>query len=560
MEQANEQANTQTNQTSEPKISNFRKWAILGVLSLALAIIIIDTTILNVALGTIIREFNTDIQSIQWVITGYSLTLAALTITGGRLGDLYGRKKMFVLGAIIFAVGSFIASISNGVPVMVAGEAIIEGVGAALMMPATASLLVATFRGSERALAFGIWGGVAAASAAIGPILGGWLTTNYSWRWAFRINIFVVLVLVIGSFLIRESQDTEEKPELDLAGVFLSATGLFFLVFGIIEASRYGWIKAKEILTLGNIKLDFGDYSFVPLTIVLGLLVLLIFFIWEYYTEKQGHTPLVSLKIFRNRQFTSGALTIMMLTLGLTGLIFIIPVFLQAVKGLDAFHTGLSLLPLSLTILIVSPPAGFLSTKIRPKYMILVGMVLNTLAYLILRNSLNVDSTVWTLAPGFIVFGLGMGLVMGPASNLTLSAVSVQESGEAAGVNNTLRQLGSTLGAAIIGSVLLTALATNLTTGINSSQKIPEPLKQPLQVAIASQTSSVEFSGGAKIDSRLPSSVAEEIVAIGHQATVDADKRALLFGAFFALLGFITALFIPGVRNVERGESASSGH
>src|SRR5216110_2707855 len=180
-----------------------RKWAPLLVLSLALAIIIIDTTLLNVSLSTLIRELHTNLQSLQWVISAYSLTLAALTVTGGRMGDLLGRKRMFRFGAFVFAAGSFLASVSNSVSTLLWGESIIEGIGAALMMPATASLLVSRYRGHDRALAFGIWGGVAAAASAIGPILGGFLTTHYSWRWGFRINVFVVAILLLGSIIIE---------------------------------------------------------------------------------------------------------------------------------------------------------------------------------------------------------------------------------------------------------------------------------------------------------------------------------------------------------------------
>src|SRR6266550_7372690 len=209
--------------------SPLRKWAPLPVLSLALAIIIIDTTLLNVSLSTLIRELHTNLQSLQWVISAYSLMLAALTVTGGRMGDLFGRKRMFKLGAIIFALGSMIASVSRSVPVLLLGESIIEGVGAALMMPATASLLVSKYRGHDRAIAFGIWGGVAAAASAIGPILGGFLTTHFSWRWGFRINLFVVALLLIGSMIIDDRQERAGKG-IDWIGVLLSAAGLFFVV------------------------------------------------------------------------------------------------------------------------------------------------------------------------------------------------------------------------------------------------------------------------------------------------------------------------------------------
>lgn len=545
------QTENHVSEKNSEKSSNLRKWGSLIVLSLALAIIIIDTTILNVALGTIIRDFKTTIQSIQWVITAYSLTLAALTITGGRLGDLLGRKRMFMAGAVIFAIGSFIASISTNVPTMVAGEAIIEGIGAALMMPATASLLISTFHGRERAIAFGVWGGIAGASSAIGPILGGWLTSNYSWRWGFRVNILVVLVLLIGSMLIKESRDTEEKPKLDFVGVILSALGLLSLVFGFIEASQYGWWKAKETFMAFGHAIQFGDLSVVPVSILVGIIVLVLFFLWEQRVQNKGNTPLVSLKLFKNRQFSSSSLTTAVMSLGLSGLVFSLPVFLQAVRQLDAFHTGLTLLPLSLTVLVISPIAGFLGHKLPPKYIIMVGMLINSISYLILRHGLSTTSTEWSIAPGLIIFGLGMALVMSQINNLALSAVSVQEAGEASGVLNTLRQVGSTLGSAIIGSILLTTLSANLVSGVEKSTVIPEQAKTQIADSIGSQTSNVEFQGGAQLPASVPQSVKDEIVSIGHKATVDANKRALSYGAFFAFIGFITSFFLPKKKFAE---------
>ncbi len=255
----------------------FKKWLPLIILSLALMIIILDTTILNVSLKTILIDLHTTVQSLQWVITAYSLTLAALTITGGRLGDLFGRKKMFVAGAVIFAIGSFITSISGNVSTMIWGEAIIEGIGAALMLPATASLLVSTYHGRDRQVGFGIWGGIAAAAAALGPIFGGFLTTYYSWRWAFRINVGVAALLVIGSFLIHEASEKGIKPKIDYGGIVLSGAGLFLIVFAVIEASTYGWIQAIQPLTVLGYALNFGQWSFVPLFIIAGL-ILLVFF------------------------------------------------------------------------------------------------------------------------------------------------------------------------------------------------------------------------------------------------------------------------------------------
>ena len=537
------------------------KWIALVVLSLALAIIVIDTTLLNVSISTIIKDLHTDIQSIQWVISGYSLTLAALTITGGRFGDLFGRKKMFVLGAIIFAIGSFITSISHTIPTMIMGEAIIEGIGAALMMPATSSLLVATFKGRERAIAFGVWGAIAAASAALGPVLGGYLATNYSWRWGFRINVVVAALLVIGSFIIKESRDTEEKQMIDWMGILLSSLGLLSFVFGIIEASTYGWWKAKAIfVSFGHSFSFFSGLSIVPFAIALGVIILGLFMAWENYTASKGNTPLVSVGIFANKQFSSGIITTAVLSLGQAGLFFSLPVFFQSVTGLDAYHTGLALLPMPLALLVAAPLSAFLSNKFTPRAFIQTGMVIGVVAYIYLWKVLTVDSTSLSLAPALVLYGAGMGMVMSQITNLTLSAVSVQEAGEASGINNTARQLGSTLGSAILGAVLLTSLSSHLTTGITTSTVIPDSLKAPIATAASQQTSSIEFGGGETTASKLPVYITDEIKTIGKSSTVNANRDSLLYGIAFSLLGFLVSFWLPKVKNVEKNQSAAAGH
>ncbi len=553
---------TTINQKSceEPKKEGFfRKWGPVFVLSLALAIILIDATLLNVSLATLVKDLNTDIQSLQWVITAYSLTIAALTITGGRLGDLFGRKKMFVVGAVLFAIGSFIASIAGNVSTMIIGESIIEGVGAALMMPATASLLVSKYKGRDRGIAFGIWGGVAAASTAIGPLLGGWLTTNYSWRYGFRINVAVAALLILGSYIITECRDTEEKPTLDWTGVILSSLGMFSLVFGIIESSTYGWWGAKKAFEFASKTYTFAwDLSIVPFALLFGALLLTLFLIWERRIERVGKTPLVSLHIFSNRQFVSSVITTAILSLGQSGLIFSIPVFLQAVRGEDAFHTGLAMVPMSITALVVAPIGGFLAHKYSPKLLVQLGLVATTVAYIVLYNTLQVSSVAWDFAPAFVLMGLGMGLTMASISNMALSAVSVEQSGEASGVNNTFRQVGATLGTAIIGAVMLTAISTNLSAGIANSKVIPQKLKATADEMVSKQTSAVEFGGGAKLPGFIPKNISEEITVISKKAITDANKEALSYAIIFAFVGLLSSFWLPKGNNVETEQNLAS--
>lgn len=507
------------------------KWGTLMVLSLALAIIIIDSTLLNVSLSTLVRELHTNLQSLQWVISAYALMLAALTVTGGRMGDLFGRKRMFQLGAIIFAAGSFVASISRNVPVLLIGESIIEGIGAALMMPATASLLVAKYRGHDRALAFGIWGAVAAAASAIGPILGGFLTTHFTWRWGFRINLVVAAILLIGSRIVDDPHDRENK-RIDWIGVLLSAAGLFCVVFGIIRSE------------------NFGSRAIALIAIAIGAVILAGFAFWERSLESRGGLPIVSMQLFKNRHFVSGASVVGVLMLAQNGVIFSLPVFLQSVKQLDAFHTGLTLLPMSLTLLIVSPLAARLTKRIPHKRLVQTGLIINAIAIVILRFSIGTDVRLTWLIPGLALYGVGLGLVLSQINNLTLSSVNVREAGEASGVLNTFRQIGISLGSAIIGAILISTILVRLDAAVAESATIPPQSKQTVTRLLRDQATGVAFGESNVFDS-LPPEPRSEMIAMRRGATTIGIQRALWFGAAFALLGLAVSVSLPLRANQE---------
>lgn len=521
----------------------FHKWGGLIILGLALSVVIIDTTLLNVSLKPIIVDLHTDLEDIQWVITIYSLILGAFTITGGRLGDIFGRRKMFVLGAILFAVGALIASLSHSINSMIIGESIIEGLGAALMLPATASLLIANYHGRDRAIAFGVWGGLAAASTAIGPVLGGWLATHYTWRWGFQINIVVVAILLLGTFLIKEGK-RPKAPTIDVVGIILSSLGLLAITFAFLETSTYGWFIANQPLTLVGHTVNMGSFSVTPLFLTGGVALLGLFTWWEYYTAKRGHTPLVSLDLLRNRQFMMGTLTAAILFLSQSGLIFSIPVFLQAVKNYDALHTGLALLPMSVMLLISAPLSAFLSKYISARRLVQFGVLITLAGFGLVRYHLHLESGLWEIAPGFMLFGAGMGFIMAQVSNLTLSAVSEEEAGEAAGVNNTIRQIGSTLGSAIIGSILISSLAYNIGLGVNNSPVIPGAVKESIVSALKAQSSEVEFGSSARLSGPIEAPIREELTGIINSSNVVANRRAIAFGMVFLVFGFIASLLL----------------
>lgn len=534
--------------------TGFRKWLPLLVMGLAILIVVLDTTLLNVSLATIVRELDTDIRSIQWVITGYSLTLAALTITGGRMGDIFGRKRMFAGGAALFAVGSFVASISSNVPMLILGEAIIEGVGAALMLPATASLLVATYRGRDRSLALGVWGGMAALGAGIGPVVGGYLTTNFSWRWGFRINVVVAAVLILASVLIKD-QRAKSRPQLDWVGSMLSALGLFLGVFSLIEGPVYGWWRSTKEFSVFGMAVSPGGLSVVPFTVVLSGALLTLFALWEARVTRRGRLPLVSMKLFSIGQFRTGAALTGIMALGQVGLLFGLPVFLQSVRGLSAEKTGFALLPLSVGLLFMAPFGGYMSRHVPPKRIVQTGLLFSVTGLILMHNMLSLDTTAADFIVPLGIYGLGLGLSMSQLANLTLSAVSPSDSGLASGVNNTVRQVGASLGTAILGTIVVASIASGLHDGIMNSPKLDPRQRLVVAAAASAQVSAIEFGAALQSTEVLSEAQHAEIRRIAHQSTVDANKRAYLFTIGTTLLALGLATRLPKGINVERNES-----
>lgn len=533
-----------------------RKWLPLIVLASAMMIIIIDTTVLNVSIHNILIDLKTTVQSIQWVISAYALTLAALTITGGRLGDLFGRKRMFMLGAVLFAVGSLVTSLAPTIAWVIFGNAIIEGVGAALMMPATAALLVNEYHGKDRTLAFAVWGGVAASAAALGPILGGWLTSNFSWRWAFRINLVVVLLLLLGARFLHEARDKAEKIELDGIGILLSSVGLVSIVYGLIESSTYGWWLTKApYAVLGHSFTPWG-LSIAPITIILGVILLGLFALFEHKHEQNGHTPLVSLGLFKNEQFTIGSLTTALQALGMAGLIFSTPIFYQSILGLDAFHTGLGLLPMSLAVMFGAPFSIKLIKRFTPKQIIQMGFTLNVLGSILLYRAFSVDATVWSFAPGLILFGVGMGFGFSQLSNMALSAVSGEQSGEASGVNNTLRQVGQSFGSAIIGAALIATITSGVVSKLEASPVLPAAAKPQIVQQVKEAGSNIEFSS-PDTTNNVPPQIRVAISDAIKQATVDGNRVAMLLTGIFSVVTLLFSFLLPNIRDLETGKSAT---
>jgi EmrB/QacA subfamily drug resistance transporter len=526
--------------------TGIRKWLPLAVLALTLFIIVLDTTIINVSIRTIIGDLHTNLKAVQWVITGYSLMLAAFTITGGRLGDIFGRKRMFMIGAVIFAIGSLMASRVHSASMLFLSVSVVEGIGAAIMLPSTASLILSEYRGKDRAIAFGVYGAVAGAAATIGPIVGGYLTTNYSWRWNYLINPGVVVILLLGSFAIHEMQERHRHVP-DLLSILLSALGLAGVVYGIIESSTYGWIKAKGAYEIFGRQYVLHHISISVFSIVFGFIFLLLFIWRQRSLEKRQKIPLVSLALLRNRQFIAGTTTLMMAVVAQFGLVFAMPVFFQGLLGKDAFHSGLAFLPFSLAILVAAPVSGVLVGKVNvpPRWLIQLGLCCAVVGALLLRQELTVSSTISTFIPGLAVFGLGFGLAFSQLANMTLSAVSVQEAGEASGVNNTFRQIGTSLGQALIGAILISTLATQLNKDVSASAVILPAAKHQVASAAVQSAESLGTASGNGSTQALAPSVLREIVRIKDDAIVHGARAAMLATSAAAVIALLLSTRLP---------------
>lgn len=525
--------------------TGFKKWAPLMVMALALFIVVLDTTILNVSLKAVINDLHSNLKAIQWVITGYSLMLAAFTITGGRFGDIFGRKKMFMLGAVIFAIGSLFASRAHSSTWLFLSVSIVEGAGAALMLPATASLLVSTYRGKDRALAFGVYGAIAGAAATIGPILGGWLTTNYSWRWNYLINPGIVILVLLGSTLVKEAHErTPHKP--DILSIILSALGLGGVVYGIIESSTYGWVKAKQDYELFGGTFHLFGISISTYAIIFGLIFITLFLLRQAELEDGGKTPLVSTMLLKNRSYMSGTTVLAVAVLGQFGLIFAFPVFLQGLLGKDAFHSGLATLPLSLAILVASPLSGVLAGKfnVAQKLLIQVGLVIATVGAVLLHFEATPTATEINFFLGLICFGLGFGLLISQLANLTLSAVSVQMAGEASGVNNTFRQIGTSLGQALIGALLISTLTTQLNHDIAASKVLPSQVKSSVAANVAANAQSLGTES-ANRGKNVPPAVQKEITRIKNDAIIKGVRTGFMATAVATAVAFVMSFTLP---------------
>jgi EmrB/QacA subfamily drug resistance transporter len=410
-----------------------RKWWTLAAVSFGLFMIMLDNTVVNVALPTIQRDLGAGLSELEWIVSGYALTFAALMLTGGKLADLLGRRRMFVTGLAIFASSSLACALAPSAGFLI-GARIVQGAGAALMNPATLSIISATFPPRQRGTAIGIWAGVSALALAIGPLVGGLLSEHVGWSSIFYINVPIGLVAIVASFLlIDESRDTREDQRPDLPGQLTSGVGLFALTYGLIEANGYGWGSGRIVAAFG---------------IAAAALVAFVLL------ERHQRAPMLDLRLFRNGTFAGANIVLLLVALAMFGVFFFLSLYMQNILGYSPIEAGAAFLPMTGLIIVIAPLAGRLSDRLGSRWLLTGGMTLLAIQ-LLYFSRLGVHEGFWNLVPGMLLGGLGMPAVMAPASAAALSGVSVDRAGVGSAVLNSSRQLGGSIGVALMGAIMV---------------------------------------------------------------------------------------------------------
>jgi EmrB/QacA subfamily drug resistance transporter len=408
-----------------------KKWWTLGAVAVGLFMIMLDNTVVNVALPSIQRDLGADLSSLEWIVTGYALTFAALMLTGGKLADAYGRRLMFVLGIAVFTLSSLACGLANSEEMLIAAR-IVQGAGAALMNPATLSIIAATFPPKERGTAIGIWAGVAALALAIGPLVGGLLTEHLDWSWIFFINVPVGVAGIAASFLLIDESRDETHQRLDLPGLVTSGLGLFALTYALIEGNAYGWGSGRIVGSL------------VTAVVLLAVFVVL---------ERRQRAPMLDLSLFRSGTYAGANLVILLVALAMFGVFFFVSLYMQNILGYSAVQAGAAFLPMTIVIILTAPLAGKSSDRFGSRWLMTAGMTLIA-AQLFYFSQLGSDSSFWRLLPALIVGGLGMSLTMTPSTAAATRAVPVEKAGMGAAVLNAFRQVGGSLGIALMGAIM----------------------------------------------------------------------------------------------------------
>ncbi len=527
----------------------------LAALALAQFVMVLDQAVMNVSISQLVEDFDTTVTTIQGVITLYSLVMAMTMLTGAKIGDIIGRKRAFVIGLVVYATGSALTAVAPTVAALTLGWSILEGLGAALVLPALAALIAGNYEGRERVTAYAIIGGVAGAGIAVGPIVGGWATTVLTWRIVFVGEVILVLIILALVRYVVEAPREGRKPSLDIVGSVLSAAGLGAIVYGILQSSGWGFVHP--------IAPPFTILGFSPVVFLIGggVGLLYAFVRWSRRREASGKDPLVHLDLMRIPTLRGGLASLLSQNLVLMGIFFVVPLYLQLVLGLNALETGIRMLPVSITMFIASAAGSRLSLRFSVRRIIRTGFVVVAIAIFILMAA--IEPTLEGLAFGgaMALLGVGMGLLASQLGNVVQSSVDASGRSEAGGLQYTSQQLGSSVGVALVGAVVIAGLATSFTSTIAADERITPVVSAAVTTAIEG---TIEFVPAEELATALEATPLDEstqdaLVEDYESAQLQALRTGLLVSAAVALLALLFTRELPSRRREADVELVEAG-
>lgn len=527
---------------------------VLTTLAAGQFLMTLDSSVMNVAIATVAADVGTTVTGIQTAITLYTLVMASLMITGGKLGQILGRKRAFMIGCVIYGTGSLTTAVAPNLPVLLLGWSLLEGIGAALIMPAVVALVASNFGRSDRSRAYGLVASAGAVAVALGPLIGGVFTTYLSWRWVFAGEVVIVLVILVLARRMAEAAP-EVGVKLDLAGTVMSALGLGLIVFGILKAGEWGLVRPRP-----------GAPEWIGMSPSIWLLlgggfVLWVFLGWENRLLTGGREPLIDPTILDNPDLRGGLTAFFVQYLLQAGLFFSIPLYLSVALGLSAIDTGLRIMPLSVTLLLAAVGIPKVWPSASPRRVVQGGILLLFLALVIMTAALDAGAGAEIVTAPMLLAGLGIGALASQLGAVTVSSVSDERSGEVGGLQNTVTNLGASIGTALVGAVLIAALTSSFLTGIADNPDVPDSVVAQAEVGLAS---GIPFMSDATLAESLAAAgvaqpLADAIVDENAAARLDGLRTSLAIVAGIALLGLFSTRRLPKLPLVASAAAVGGG-
>ena len=521
------------------------RWLALLFVSLAVALVIVDSTIINVAIPAIVVDLDASSTDVQWIQEAYTLVFAALLLVFGALADKWGRRSMLIIGLAFFTVSSIFAATTDTAGALIAWR-VIQGIGGAMVLPTTLSIVNATFQGKERGIAFAVWGSTIGGMVAVGPLLGGWLTTEFSWNWAFGINIPLGVLIAVGVFLfVTESKDVEHARAIDWAGAALSVVASGSLVFGLIEGRNLGWWTVNMPFIVGDWQWPF-DLSVVPVSFAVTVVTVVAYILHGRSRQRAGKSTLIAFSLFATPSFRNGNIVALIVSMGEFGIILALPLWLQFVLGYTPFEAGLIIVALAVGSFVASGISAGLGSRLPPTWIIRIGLILEMIGVAGIGLMISPDASGWSIVPFLTVYGMGVGFATAQLTGVVLKDVPVAASGQGSGTSSTSRQIGSALGIAVIGTILFSTAQFSLQAALEK-RNVPDDIAAPIVAAV------IDSAGGA-ISGLEANPATAEFAADAKQALSAGTTSAAYLAAGFLAVALVASFSLG--KSAERRSAA----